>query len=50
VVKSHGGADSYSFFFAIQTAIEESKNNVLEKIQKQLELEMPLDISSSEHI
>ena len=50
VVKSHGGADSYSFFFAIQTAIEESKNNVLEKIQKQLELEMPLDILSSEHI
>ena len=50
VVKSHGGADSYSFFFAIQTAIEESKNNVLEKIQKQLELEMPLDISSSERI
>jgi len=50
VVKSHGSADSYSFFFAIQTAIEESKNNVLEKIQKQLELEMPLDISSSEHI
>ncbi|MEY3171619.1 MAG: fatty acid/phospholipid synthesis protein [Pseudomonadota bacterium] len=50
VVKSHGSADSYSFFFAIQTAIEESKNNVLEKIQKQLELEMPLDISSSDHI
>ena len=50
VVKSHGGADSYSFFFAIQTAIEESKNNVLEKIQKQLELEIPLDTSSSENI
>ena len=50
VVKSHGGADPYSFFFAIQTAIEESKNNVLEKIQKQLELEMPLEISSSEHL
>lgn len=50
VVKSHGGADSYSFFFAIQTAIEESKNNVLEKIQKQLELEMPLDISQTEQI
>ena len=50
VVKSHGGADSYSFFFAIQTAIEESKNNVLEKIQKQLELEMPLDISPTEQI
>jgi glycerol-3-phosphate acyltransferase PlsX len=50
VVKSHGSADSYSFFFAIQTAIEESKNNVLEKIQKQLELEIPLDTSSSENI
>jgi len=46
VVKSHGGADSYSFFYAIRTAIEESKNNVLENTQKQLELEMPLDISS----
>ena len=50
VVKSHGSADSYSFFFAIQTAIEESKNNVLEKIQKQLGLEIPLDTSSSENI
>jgi len=50
VVKSHGGADSYSFFYAIQTAIEESKNNVLENIQKQLELEIPLDISPSENI
>ena len=50
VIKSHGGADSYSFFYAIQTAIEESKNNVLENIQKQLELEIPLDISSSENI
>ena len=50
VVKSHGSADSYSFFFAIQTAIEESKNNVLEKIQKQLELEIPLDTSPSKYI
>jgi glycerol-3-phosphate acyltransferase PlsX len=50
VVKSHGGADSYSFFYAIRTAIEESKNNVLENIQKQLELETPLDISSSENL
>jgi len=50
VVKSHSGADSYSFFYAIRTAIEESKNNVLENIQKQLELEVPLDISSSENI
>lgn len=50
VVKSHGGADSYSFFYAIRTAIEESKNNVLENIQKQLELEMPLGISSSENL
>lgn len=50
VVKSHGGADSYSFFYAIRTAIEESKNNVLENIQKQLELEMPLGILSSENL
>jgi len=50
VVKSHGGADSYSFFYAIRTAIEESKNNVLENIQKQLELEMPLGISSSKNL
>ncbi|MCX7191079.1 MAG: phosphate acyltransferase PlsX [Candidatus Methylopumilus sp.] len=50
VIKSHGGADSYSFFYAIRTAIEESKNNVLENIQKQVELEAPLDISSSENI
>jgi phosphate acyltransferase len=50
VVKSHGGADSYSFFYAIRTAIEESKNNVLENIQKQLGLEIPLDISSSENL
>jgi glycerol-3-phosphate acyltransferase PlsX len=50
VVKSHGGADSYSFFYAIRTAIEESKSNVLENIQKQLELEVPLDISSSKNI
>lgn len=50
VIKSHGGADSYSFFYAIRTAIEESKNNVLENIQKQLELEMPLSISSSENL
>ncbi|CEZ19670.1 fatty acid/phospholipid synthesis protein [Candidatus Methylopumilus planktonicus] len=50
VIKSHGGADSYSFYYAIRTAIEESKNNVLENIQKQLELEVPLDISSSENI
>ncbi|MEY3067784.1 MAG: fatty acid/phospholipid synthesis protein [Pseudomonadota bacterium] len=50
VVKSHGGADSYSFFYAIRTAIEESKNNVLENIQKQLELEMSLGISSSENL
>ena len=50
VIKSHGGADSYSFFYAIRTAIEESKNNVLENIQKQLELEIPLDISSSENL
>ncbi len=50
VVKSHGGADAYSFFYAIQTAIEESKNNILENIQRQLELEMAPDLSSSENL
>jgi len=30
--------------------LRSQKNNVLENIQKQLELEIPLDISSSENI
>ena len=39
VVKSHGGADSFSFLQAIHTAIEESRSGVLRRITKQLEIE-----------
>ena len=39
VVKSHGGADSFSFLHAIHTAIEESRNGVLRRITEQLEIE-----------
>ena len=39
VVKSHGGADAYSFLHAIHTAIEESRNGVLTRITEQLEIE-----------
>ena len=39
VVKSHGGADSFSFLHAIHTAIEESQNGVLRRITEQLEIE-----------
>jgi glycerol-3-phosphate acyltransferase PlsX len=39
VVKSHGGADSFSFYHAIHTAAEESRNGVLRRITEQLEIE-----------
>ena len=39
VVKSHGGADSFSFLQAIHTAIEESRSGVLRRITEQLEIE-----------
>lgn len=39
VVKSHGGADSFSFMHAIQTAVEESRSGVLRRISEQLEIE-----------
>ena len=39
VVKSHGGADSFSFLQAIHTAIEESRSGVLHRITEQLEIE-----------
>ncbi len=39
VVKSHGGADNFSFLHAIRTAIEESRNGVLRRITEQLEIE-----------
>jgi len=39
VVKSHGGADKVAFLNAIETAVEESRNGVLKRIEKQLEIE-----------
>ncbi|MCE9633503.1 MAG: phosphate acyltransferase PlsX [Methylophilales bacterium] len=39
VVKSHGGADDFAFFYAIETAIEEASSGVLERIRTQLEIE-----------
>jgi glycerol-3-phosphate acyltransferase PlsX len=39
VVKSHGGADSFAFQHAIDTAIEEARNGVLRRITEQLEIE-----------
>lgn len=39
VVKSHGGADSFSFLHAIKTAVEESRSGVLRRITEQLEVE-----------
>jgi len=39
VVKSHGGADSFSFLQAIHTATEESRSGVLRRISEQLEVE-----------
>ena len=39
VVKSHGGADSFAFQFAIKTAIDEAQSGVLRRITEQLEIE-----------
>jgi glycerol-3-phosphate acyltransferase PlsX len=39
VVKSHGGADSFSFLHAIHTAVEEARSGVLRRITEQLEIE-----------
>lgn len=39
VVKSHGGADSFSFRHAIETALEEARSGVLQRIARQLEIE-----------
>jgi|TARA_B110000971_G_scaffold115916_1_gene118783 glycerol-3-phosphate acyltransferase PlsX len=39
VVKSHGSTDAYGFRFAIETAVEEVENQVIDKIRKQLEIE-----------
>lgn len=39
VVKSHGGADSFAFVHAIETAIEEARSGVLRRISEQLAIE-----------
>jgi glycerol-3-phosphate acyltransferase PlsX len=39
VVKSHGGADDFAFLHAIETAIEEARSGVLNRISSQLEIE-----------
>lgn len=39
VVKSHGGADSFAFRHAIETAAEEARSGVLRRITEQLEIE-----------
>ena len=43
VVKSHGGADSYAFSRAINTAYYEVKNNILEKIKTSIQKENQAD-------
>ena len=40
VIKSHGGTDAYGFRYAIDTAIEEADSKILQKIRKQLDLEI----------
>jgi phosphate acyltransferase len=39
VVKSHGGADDFSFLHAIRAAAEEARSGVLRRITEQLEIE-----------
>lgn len=39
VVKSHGGADSFSFLHAIHTAVEEARSGVLKRISEQMTIE-----------
>jgi glycerol-3-phosphate acyltransferase PlsX len=39
VVKSHGGTDAFGFEHAILKAVKEARNNIVEKISAQLEIE-----------
>jgi phosphate acyltransferase len=39
VVKSHGGADSFAFLHAIDTAVEEARSGVLRRISEQIALD-----------
>lgn len=41
VVKSHGGADSYAFSYAIRTAADEARSGVLNRISEQLSMGTP---------
>ena len=43
VVKSHGGADSYAFSQAIDTAYYEVKNELLDKIESLIQTELSND-------
>ncbi len=49
VVKSHGGADAFSFRHAISKAVEESRSGVLARITQQLEIEQ-IQVNSSNTI
>ena len=49
VVKSHGGADAFSFRHAIAKAVEESRSGVLARITQQLEIEH-IQVNSSNTI
>ena len=49
VVKSHGGADAFSFRHAIAKAVEESRSGVLARITQQLEIEQ-IQVNSSNTI
>ncbi|MFM1955664.1 MAG: fatty acid/phospholipid synthesis protein [Pseudomonadota bacterium] len=49
VVKSHGGADAFSFRHAISKAVEESRSGVLARITQQLEIEH-IQVNSSNTI
>lgn len=49
VVKSHGGADSFAFRHAIDTAIKEVRSGVLRRITEQLEIEHLQPQSSTIH-
>ncbi|HYP68064.1 MAG TPA: phosphate acyltransferase PlsX [Thiobacillaceae bacterium] len=42
VVKSHGAADRFSFEHALETAIDEVRNNVLKRITEQMQSLQPL--------
>ncbi len=50
VVKSHGGADSFAFVHAIDTAIEEARSGVLARISEQLAIEHLQSIAAEEMI